>query len=95
MRSSTAEISAVSKMAVPTADTRSSLSTASYALGCATIGAALITSWSSAGTWNFSTHPASGPLPANSALNGGRLHTVTMAVRMPNGAHARTVCATV
>eukprot|EP01034_Spumella_vulgaris_P029084 gene29083-36070_t len=30
------------------------------------------------------------PLAANSALNPGRLHTVTIAVRMPNGAQART-----
>ncbi|MNT33983.1 hypothetical protein D3C72_1699350 [compost metagenome] len=61
----------------------------------ATIGAALITIWSSPGILNFSTVPASAPLAANSALNGCRLHTVTIAVRMPNGAHARSVCASV
>lgn len=54
-----------------------------------------MTSLSSQGTENFSTVSASAPPAANSALNGCRLQTVTIAVRMPNGAQARMVCASV
>ena len=46
MRSISIDSTAVSKIAVPTADSRSSLNTASYAFGSATMGIVFITSLS-------------------------------------------------
>ncbi|MDT4816091.1 hypothetical protein FQZ97_491320 [compost metagenome] len=82
------EISAEKKIAVPVADTGSSLNTAGIAVGLATIGATFITSWSRCGMAIRKTNCSSAPPGANSALNGFRVQMVTSAVSTRNGDQA-------
>ena len=82
------EISAERKIAVPVAEIGSSLNTAGMAVGAATIGAVLITSWSRCGMAKLNTKLYIAPPGANAALNGFRVQMVTSTVRIRNGDQA-------
>ncbi|MNV34698.1 hypothetical protein D3C71_1261260 [compost metagenome] len=86
--STSIEISAEKKIAVPVAEIGSSLNTAGRAVGATTIGATLITIWSRCGMAKLNTKLYIEPPAANIALNGFRVQRVTSTVRIRNGDQA-------
>ena len=92
MRSHTTERIAANRMAVPVAENQSNLNTAAYGVASCTTGGIRATILSRNGTEILITMSYSAPPGANRALNGGMLHSVTVAVRNRNGDHARTIC---
>ncbi|MOA40623.1 hypothetical protein D3C78_1625170 [compost metagenome] len=82
------EITAERKIAVPVADSGSSLKTAAIGVALATMGAPFSTSWSRCGMEKLNTRSYSAPPGANIALNGFSVQMVTSAVSTRNGDQA-------